>query len=185
MNIKELFFFARGFWDHPARVGSIIPSSRFLANQMTKPIAWDRVSTVAELGSGTGAITQTIREKAKDSTKVILFEMDKTMREYLRKQYPKYPCYFNARHLVEKINHEGIDKLDAIVSGLPFFNFTAEVREALLEQVVQALKPNGLFITYQYSLHMKKILAEKLIIEDIKYVPLNIPPAFVYICRKK
>lgn len=185
MTVKEYFFFLRGFLDHPTRVGSIIPSSRFLANQMTNFIAWYQVKAVAELGSGTGAITKVIQAKANDSTKVMLFEMDLKMRAYLRKEYPEYTCYFNARHLVEKMNDEGIEQLDAVISGLPFFNFAPEVREALLEQVVQALKPDGLFITYQYSLQMKKMLAEKLIIEDVKYVPLNIPPAFVYVCRKQ
>lgn len=184
MTAKEYFFFLQGFLNHPTRVGSIIPSSRFLANQMTKWIAWDQVKAIAELGSGTGAITKAIKEQATDSTQVMLFEMDPKMRAYLRKQYPEFTCYFNARHLVTKMNDEGIQQLDAIVSGLPFFNFTPEVREALLEQVVQALKPGGLFITYQYTLQMKKTLAEKLTIEEVKYVPLNIPPAFVYVCRK-
>ncbi len=185
MSIKEGFLFLHRFFGDPKRVGSVMPSSHFLANQMVKPIEWDKVQAIAELGSGTGAITRSIQAHAGEKVDVILFEMDKQMREYIRKQYPQFPCYANARHLNEKMSEQGIAELDAVVSGLPFFNFSVETRQALINQVVQALKPDGLFITYQYSLQMKKMLADTFVIEDIQFVPFNVPPAFVYICRKK
>ncbi len=185
MKIREGFLFAHRFFGDPKRVGSVMPSSRFLAEQMVKPIAWDNVRAIAELGSGTGAITSFIQKHAGDEVDVILFEMDKQMREYIRKQYPQFPCYTNARHLTQKMNELNITELDCVVSGLPFFNFSVSMRQALLEQVVQALKPGGLFITYQYSLQMKRMLADTFIIEAIHFVPFNVPPAFVYVCRKK
>ncbi|MFD1888405.1 class I SAM-dependent methyltransferase [Paenibacillus wenxiniae] len=185
MSMREGFMFLHRFLGHPKRVGSAIPSSRFLAEQMVKPISWDHVQSIAELGSGTGAITRFLQAHAGDNVDIILFEMDKQMREYIRKQYPQFSCYANARHLYEKMQEQGIEALDCVVSGLPFFNFGASTRRALLDQVVQALKPGGLFITYQYSLQMKKMLADTFVIEDIRFVPINMPPAFVYICRKK
>jgi len=83
------------------------------------------------------------------------------------------------------MKQQHIEQLDCIFSGLPFFNFESELRKTLVAQIVQALKPGGLFIAFQYSLQMKKILSEHFIIETIPFVPLNIPPAFVYVCRKK
>jgi len=50
--------------------------------------------------------------------------------------------------------------------------------------VYHSLKPGGLFIAFQYSQQMKKLLGEHFSIEKIEFVPLNIPPAFVYVCRK-
>lgn len=185
MRIKESLLFLHRFFGHPKRVGSVAPSSRFLAARMMEPIPWEQVQAVAELGSGTGAITRAIQANADSSTRILLFEMDKRMREYLKIQYPSFTCHTNARHLTVKMKQDHIDQLDVVVSGLPFFNFTPDNREFLINQVLEALKPGGLFITYQYSLQMKRILADKFIIEEIKYVPFNIPPAFVYVCRKK
>nr|WP_141501808.1 methyltransferase domain-containing protein [Paenibacillus luteus] len=176
--------FMQSFIQQPKQVGSIVPSSRFLAGKMVNAISWDKVRTVAELGSGTGAITGAIEKHSLKNTKVFLFEMDETMRRNLKKDYPHFNCHPNACQLVEIINGDGIEQLDCIISGLPFFNFKQDIREILLDQVYQALKPGGLFVAFQYSLQMKKRLSDKFVVENIGLVPFNFPPAFVYTCRK-
>ncbi|WP_334071320.1 MULTISPECIES: class I SAM-dependent methyltransferase [Paenibacillus] len=185
MNIRECLLFLQGFLKNPQRVGSVIPSSRFLAAKMLQSVPWNEVKSVAELGSGTGAITRFMKTQLTGATKVILFERDKKMRNNLKTEYPDFVCYSNACQLVKKMNQEDISHLDCIISGLPFFNFTSEMRETLLRQIIEALKPGGIFVAYQYSLQMKKKFAEELIIEKIEFVPFNFPPAFVYTCRKR
>ncbi|MCP1422982.1 MULTISPECIES: methyltransferase domain-containing protein [Paenibacillus] len=185
MNSNEPVLFLKSFLQSPKHVGSIIPSSRFLASKMVKQASWLEAKTVAELGSGTGPITRYIHQQVQDSTKVLLFEMNETMRNTLKTTYPEFSCYPDAARLVESMNQEGIQQLDYIFSGLPFFNFEPELRNTLVDQIHKALKPGGLFIAFQYSLQMKKTLSEHFIIEKIEFVPLNIPSAFVYVCRKK
>ncbi|MBT2770649.1 methyltransferase domain-containing protein [Halomonas sp. ISL-60] len=185
MNSNEYILFLRSFLHSPKNVGSVIPSSRFLANNMVNQAPWPEVKAVAELGSGTGAITRYIHKQAQNLTKVLLFEMDGTMRNNLQAAYPNFSCYPNAAHLVESMKQEGLQQLDCIFSGLPFFNFEPELRNTLVDQIYKALKPGGLFIAFQYSLQMKKTLSEHFMIEKVDLVPLNIPPAFVYVCRKK
>ncbi|WP_422661103.1 class I SAM-dependent methyltransferase [Paenibacillus sp. EC2-1] len=185
LNISESLLFLGKFLENPQRVGSVIPSSRFLAAKMVQSVPWNEVKAVAELGSGTGAITRFIKTELTDSTTVLLFEMDKKMRTDLKTSYPDFVCYSNACHLVKKMNLNNLDQLDCIISGLPFFNFASEMRETLLNQIIEALKPGGIFIAFQYSLQMKKQFSEKLIIEKIEFVPFNFPPAFVYTCRKR
>lgn len=185
MNINESLLFLRGFLINPQRVGSVLPSSRFLATKMLQSVPWNEVKAVAELGSGTGAITSLIKAQLSGHTKVLLFERDKKMRNKLRTEYPDFTCHSNACQLVKKMNQEGIGSLDCIISGLPFFNFTSEMRDTLMNQIVEALKPGGIFVAFQYSLQMKKKLSEDLIIEKIEFVPFNFPPAFVYTCRKR
>jgi phospholipid N-methyltransferase len=111
--------------------------------------------------------------------------MDDKMRNNLNAGFPKFSIYPNACLLTSVMKREHIGHLDCIISGLPFFNFNKELRETLLEQIAAALKPGGYFIAFQYSLQMKKRLSESFIIERIGFVPLNFPPAFVYVCRKK
>jgi phospholipid N-methyltransferase len=79
----------------------------------------------------------------------------------------------------------GIEHLDCVVSGLPFFNFPQAIRNQLLEQITLSLKPNGSFIAFQYSLQMNKQFSQHFVVDKIKFVGLNFPPAFVYVCRKR
>ncbi|MHA6529322.1 class I SAM-dependent methyltransferase [Paenibacillus sp. BAC0078] len=185
MSINKNLLFLRSFIHNPKRVGSVTPSSRFLANNMVNQAPWHEVKAIAELGSGTGAITRAISTKVNKTTDVLLFEMDETMRNNLKTEYPDFSCHPNAAHLVETMKALHIAQLDCIFSGLPFFNFERELRDTLVEQIYQSLKPEGLFIAFQYSLQMKKQLSEYFIIDKIDFVPFNIPPAFVYVCRKK
>ncbi|AIY08785.1 phospholipid methyltransferase [Paenibacillus polymyxa] len=185
MALNPYVVFLQRFIKYPKRVGSILPSSRFLASKMVQSVPWDDITTIAELGSGTGAITRFIKPQINRSTKVLLFEMDEKMRDDLKTNYPNFSCFPNACHLTKTMNQKGINSLDCIISGLPFFNFKSELRETLLNQINEALKPGGKFIAFQYSLQMKKYLSEKFIIDKIDFVPLNFPPAFVYTCHKK
>lgn len=172
-------------FNHPKRVGSVVPSSRFLAESIVRQAPWPEIKAVAELGSGTGAITRAISANVNETTKVLLFEMNETMRNNLSTEYPDFSCYPDASRLVKVMTDVQIDQLDCIFSGLPFFNFERELRDTLIEQINQSLKPGGLFIAFQYSLQMKKQLSEYFNIEKINLVPFNIPPAFVYVCRKR
>lgn len=185
MKSNNNLLFLKSFMRDPRNVGSVIPSSRFLANAMVKQAAWTGNTAVAELGSGTGAVTRHIYANANDTTKVILFEMDPAMRRNLKNEFPNFACYPNAAALTDAMRNEGVDQLDYIFSGLPFFNFERRLKDTLIEQIHQALKPGGRFIAFQYSLQMKKQLSENFMIEKIEFVSFNFPPAFVYVCRKE
>ncbi|MET3941477.1 phospholipid N-methyltransferase [Paenibacillus sp. PvP094] len=185
MNSDETILFLKSFVKNPKHVGSIIPSSRFLASKMVSHAPWPEFQAIAELGAGTGAITRYIEKQVQDSTKVFVFESNQIMRTNLQKAFPTFSFYPNAAQLVASMKQEGVQQLDCIFSGLPFFNFEPELRNTLVDQIDQALKPGGLFIAFQYSLQMKKTLSKHFVIENIDIVPLNIPPAFVYVCRKK
>ncbi|MFX3635113.1 MAG: class I SAM-dependent methyltransferase [Candidatus Pristimantibacillus sp.] len=182
--IKDIMVFVYKFTRSPKYVGSVSPSSIFLAKKMVGSIPWGQVSTVAELGAGTGAITKYLDKVIKPNTKVILFEKDDDLRNKLAQRYSDYSIYKDAGNLKKSIMLEGVEQLDCIISGLPFFNFRQSMREQLLEEIVSALRPGGLFITFQYSQQMKRQLSQYFNIEHIDWVSLNIPPAFVYVCRK-
>ena len=67
-------------------------------------------------------------------------------------------------------------------SRLPFTVLPQEVSENILNAVQNALKPGGRFVAYQYSSIMKPKLAARFSDIRTKFVPINIPPAFVYDC---
>ncbi|TCS95785.1 class I SAM-dependent methyltransferase [Hazenella coriacea] len=173
------------FVQSPQTVGSITPSSSFLAKAILKPIEWQSIHSIVELGAGTGIFTGYIQKLKKPSCKTFIFENDPDLQKKLTVRFPDMNHYSNAQDLTHFISDSGLQSVDCIVSSLPFANFPGHLREHLLDEIQTILKPDGLFITYQYSLHMKKYIKERFKQVDIKFVLCNIPPAFVYICRQK
>lgn len=184
-SLQDTFLFLNKFLYKPGQIGSVTPSSKYLAKKMVETVPWNEVKSIAELGAGTGAITKQIQSVLRKNTKVLLFEADPYMLKELERQFPAFLSYQNTIELQSALQKEGIDQLDCIICGLPFFNFSQVLRDKLLEQILASLKERGLFIAFQYSQQMKKQLANHFDIEQIKFVPLNVPPAFVYICRKR
>ncbi len=180
--IKEKALFLHQFAKNPKRVGSITPSSPFLVRNMIEPIQWDTIHTVVELGAGTGVLTRNIEKRRHPESNAIVFEVNNTMRQRLAERYPNMHFRSNAADLCSVMQEMGIAKADCIFSGLPFANFEQQLRDSILDGVISTLKPGGLFITFQYSLQMKKRFEERFKQTEIKFTPFNIPPAFVYYC---
>lgn len=184
-RVFEKFLFLSKFLHSPGEVGSVTPSSVFLAKKITGSVPWDEVNHIAELGAGTGAITKHIQSAVKEHANVLLFEKDQKMRTDLTGKFPDFLLFSDCRMLRLAMREAQIEQLDCVISGLPFFNFPQRLRDQILEQIVTSLKPGGLFVAFQYSQQMKSQLAEYFEIEEIKFVLMNFPPAFVYVCRKK
>ncbi|CAH1191125.1 methyltransferase domain-containing protein [Paenibacillus sp. JJ-223] len=185
MKYPKPFLFLQGFLKNPKRVGSLFPNQRFLAKKIIREIPWNNIKSIAELGAGTGAITRLFTGRLQGNVNVFLFERDKKMRENLRDTYPQFKLHSNASYLSKKLIQESINHLDCIICGLPFFNFSKNMRENIIHQMVHSLKPGGILIVYQNTLHMKKKWAEHLVIDKIIFEPFNLAPAFIFVCHKK
>ncbi|WP_028545719.1 class I SAM-dependent methyltransferase [Paenibacillus taiwanensis] len=181
---RDTVAFFYKFIRHPHEIGSLIPSSEALATAMTCCLRSTNVTRVAELGAGTGVFTRHIMGQPQ-LVKALIFEKDPDMRAVLCQQYSKAVCEEDATQLTRIMKREGLKELDAVISGLPFAMFTVELRKRILDEVDAALAIDGLFITFQYSLQMKAMLAERFDMERIRFVLWNFPPAFVYCCRKR
>lgn len=184
-TMQEKLLFLYKFSQKPGQIGSVTPSSVFLAQKMLEYVPWHEVRQLAELGAGTGAITKYLVSRVPADVKVLLFEKDPYLLSNLKHQFPSCSCYADACSLQSALQKEGLEQLDCILSGLPFFNFTQKLRDQLLEQITSSLRPGGRFIAFQYSQQMRQQLSEQLEIEQVHFVPWNIPPAFIYVCRKK
>jgi phospholipid N-methyltransferase len=180
----EKLMFLRKFLRSPQTIGSVTPSSLRLTEKMLEPIDWQEAAAVAELGAGTGVFTRAIRERKRIDCTALIFEQDEEMRSQLVRRFPDLCHWGDARELTDAMRACGINSLDAVISGLPFANFSPSLREQLLDQIESALKPGGVFVAFQYSLQMRKRLLERFSRVEVQFVPQNIPFAFVYVCRK-
>ena len=90
-RVQEKFKFLYKFIYSPGQIGSVTPSSKYLARKMIEPVQWNKLQSVAELGAGTGAITKYIQLSRMGKTKVLLFEKDPIMQQGLANKFPHFP----------------------------------------------------------------------------------------------
>jgi phospholipid N-methyltransferase len=181
---KSRTIFLQKFLSEPRRIGSITPSSSFLTRKMLVGLPWDNIDTLAELGAGTGVFTDFIAQKKKKDCRVIVVEQDPEMRHALQTNHPSFLYGARAEELDRLLESYHLPPADCIVSGLPFAAFPKSVRDEILSAVNRSLKPGGCFVAFQYSLLLRKMLRQLFRQVEIGFVPLNIPPAFVFYCKK-
>jgi phospholipid N-methyltransferase len=181
--LLDFLVFLRRFIAEPGRVGSIIPSSRFLCEHMLSRVNWASTDVIMELGPGTGAFTQAIYQNIRPDTQYVLVERDFQFRSMLHSRFPDLPIREEATMLGHYLEEMNLGKVDVIISGLPFANFPEELRAAILDEIQTVLAPGGLFITFQYSLQLQAELQARFPWVETDFTLLNIPPAFIYTCR--
>lgn len=76
------------------------------------------------------------------------------------------------------------ESVDYILSSLPLGLMNESIIFKILESAKHILKENGAFIQYQYFLQNKKQIHSIFPKVRYRFTPLNLPPAFVYICKK-
>ena len=172
------------FIQKPKEIGSVVPSSSFLTKKMLANLPWDNIETLVELGAGTGVFTKFITENKKESCQIFVIEQDTDMRKSLQDKYPTFHYGAKAEKLDWLLQRSDLPQVDCIVSGLPFAAFSESLREKIMLAVNHSLKPGGIFVAFQYSLQMRKTLNKNFDEVKIGFVPLNMPPAFVYCCKK-
>ena len=182
--MTERVAFLNKFIMEPKKIGSITPSSSFLTKKMMGKLPCDNIDTIVELWAGTGVFTDYISKNKKQSCQFLVIEQDLKMRENLRLKYPSFHYGTKAEKLDGLLQSYDLQQVECIVSGLPFAVFPESQRQKIMAAVIRSLKPGGIFVAFQYSLQMRKTLKKYFSELDIAFVTLNMPPAFVYFCRK-
>jgi phospholipid N-methyltransferase len=185
---RYMRFFCAGL-GRLGQTGAIIPSQRFLVDQMIAPVPLDYDGRIIELGAGTGAITLRLgatRPRAKvlacEINPMLAREAERAVADAGldgRVQVLDQP----AEGLLHRLKNSS-DRPDFIISGIPLGNLPKENTFALIKAIRAALRPGGMYIQFQYSfLDRKKVRAT---FARMRTVPvlLNFPPAFVYYAQK-
>ncbi|MBQ7262173.1 MAG: methyltransferase type 11 [Synergistaceae bacterium] len=178
--------FLKRFLSAPRQIGSVTPSSRSLARAMLGSVDWTEARAVAELGAGTGVFTRHIAELARPDAKILVFEIDPALRAMIERDLPARAgmrVCGDARELLSIMREEGIERLDHVLSSLPFTVLPKGMGAAILDAVQDALAPDGRFVAYQYSQIMRGELERRFTDVTRKFVLFNVPPANVYTCR--
>jgi len=137
---------------------------------------------ILEIGAGTGAITRAIMERIHEPSALTSIEIDPELAHIFRAAFPKITL---REEDAECIMSNANSMYAAIVSGLPFTSLPKKKSHALMRGVTQSLKDDGVFICFQYSMLKLDFFKTYFDRVDVHFSPINIPPAFVFVCRKK
>jgi phospholipid N-methyltransferase len=167
-------------------IGALSPSSSFLAKKMLAPINFNQSKCIVEYGPGTGVFTKKLLEKMHPDAKLLAFEINPAFIEELKQINDNRLILINdsAEKIAFYLNENGYTSADYIVSSLPFAMIPNDVVHSILTNSDKALSENGKYIQFQYSLNAKKKLKEYFSDVCIKFTALNLPPAFIYVCKK-
>ncbi|MGL6073166.1 MAG: rRNA adenine N-6-methyltransferase family protein [Fimbriiglobus sp.] len=184
----DWWLMVRKFLEQGTGVASFAPSSRFLARTMIKGIDYDKAKCIVELGAGTGSVTKEILARVRPHTKFMIVERDPDFCNRLRNRFAAYPnadiIEGDAAHIDTLLAERGLTNVDEIVSGLPLPSFPTEVRDAIIASSARALGHIGSFrqLTVMPWVYRKLY---KGYFSDVRFhlVPINMPPAGVYVCR--
>ncbi len=184
----------RRFLQHPTRVGALCPSSSSLCRMIASEIGVEEAELVVELGPGTGVITREIVRRLPAGGRLLAIELDPALCSHLERSFPAVRiCNDSASRLGAILAESGETAPDAVVSGLPWAIFPESLQREILAAVADSLAPGGWFATFAYlqglmlpaGMRFRKLLGEMFsTVETSQVVWRNLPPAFVYRCRR-
>ncbi len=165
-------------------IGAVAPSSKHLVKKMIDPIDFSKVKCIVEFGPGTGNITHELLNRMPADAVLIVFEINKEFCDRLEEIHDSRIRIISdsAENLEEYLMKNNIEKVDYIVSSLPFSIIPNSIVRSILSTVKRTLLPKGAFIQYQYSLNAYFKLKNTFKKVDLDFTPINLPPAFIFTC---
>ncbi|WP_338677751.1 SAM-dependent methyltransferase [Streptomyces sp. SCSIO 30461] len=183
--------FLREFIRSPLMTGAVMPSSPELARQMTLSVPERGNPVVVELGPGTGPVTDAIQRRLSGRGKHLAIEMNPHLAEVVARRFPEVDVILgDATSLPRQLAVRGLTAADVIVSSLPW----TACRGKFLSAVCQSLDSAGVFTQFSYvwtwwaapskrRLNDIQNAFEEVVVS--RTVWRNVPPALIYIARRK
>ena len=178
----------------PHTTGAIAPSSPFLAREIVEKAGVGDAACILEIGPGTGAFTDHIVRTKKDYAHFVALERNPNFATNLKAKFPGIRIVEGcATELRAHASEHAFHQADSIVSGLPWTIFDSKLQRTILGAVHDVLADGGTFATFAYfgshwmpgGQNFRKLLRS--VFPDTRTSPVvlrNLPPAFVYYCRK-
>ena len=196
-----LTFLRKGIleWEQTA---SPVPSQRFLVNAMVEGTRPETAGAIIELGPGVGVMTEALLARMKPESRLYTIEIDAPIHQELLRHVsdPRLvPILGSAEHTGALVKEHGLEgKADAVLSSLGLSLIPDPIRHRILTSAAEVLAPHGVYVQFGYVHTKYFVYSRSRGYERFDYfgtlkryfgrverqaVPLNFPPAFVYVCR--
>ena len=178
--------FIRSWIEKPLTTGAVTPSGRALARTMAAYIDASPPGPIAELGPGTGPVTEALLGQGIDSSRLVLVEFDPIFCRLLRARYPAAMIVQGDAYALKPLLRDVLKQpAVGVVSGLPLFTKPLRIRLRLLFEAFALMSPGAPFVQFTYNAvaPIPKRL-DRVSVEASERVWMNIPPARVWVYRR-
>lgn len=189
--------YGKFLWEYvkkPNVIGAVAPSSSGLAIRMVEWLDLARARAVVEYGTGTGSFTVEIEKRRQRQCRYVGIEINPALARMFRERFPGLRLYEGSVRDVRRIcDAEKIRFVDCIVCGLPWASFSENDQVTFMEALMSVLKKGGQFVTFAYlqglllpaGVRFRRMLRHYFReVSTSRTVWRNLPPAFVYRCRR-
>ncbi|WP_134679731.1 class I SAM-dependent methyltransferase [Paracoccus ravus] len=182
--MSDLSLFLGQFLRRPSEIRAIAPTGRAVAREMARLIT-PEMQAVAEIGAGTGTITQAILASGLPPERLALYELNAAFCARLQARFPGAMVYnLPAQEMV----NIGRQDLDAVISGVPTLPMPDELQAAIVGAALAVMKPGAPFvqITYGPAPPLSGTVRARFGLRHQKSPRIwaNLPPARVYVFRQ-
>jgi phospholipid N-methyltransferase len=179
------FLFALNFFKSPAMLGSLIPSSRFLVNDVLNHVEWDKARVIVEYGPGVGTITQEILKRMRPDAVLLALELNEEFVTFLQEEIvdPRFhTVHASASDVRNVLTKLGLPCADYIISGIPYSTMPDAVRREVMQASREVLHPEGALLVYQFTSTVLPYLKSSFSSVRQNFQFLNILPARIFYC---
>ena len=149
--MNNLFLLWKQIVKNPRALGTVAPSSPYLAKCVVAAANIGANQKIVEVGAGTGPITKYIFPLIQPENFCIV-EPNQELLEALRQQYPQaHHSGAFVQQLPDVLESVEWESADVVVSSLPWSIFPKESVVEGLEAIRSSLSPNGKVLTLVYS----------------------------------
>ena len=184
-QITQMLLFAANFIRHPHMLGSIIPSSRFLVNQVLEPIDWEGTQVIVEYGPGVGTFTAEILRRMRSDATLLAIETNSDFVRFLQRSLPDrrlHVVHDSAAEVQAILQRLGLRQPRYIISGIPLGSMPEPVRADIVGKTRAALAPGGTFLVYQFTARVLPVLQRTFGNVRRSIERRNLPPAQLFTC---
>lgn len=161
---------------------------------MVDSVDWDSARNVVELGPGTGVFTAAIADRLHADANFFAIERSPEMAAMTRRRCPAVDvAEDSATNLDALCQSRSMGEIDAVICGLPWASFPEDLQREIMSSLIARMKTGSVFATFAYwqgvVLPAGRSFSNRLR-ESFSHVGRsptvwrNLPPAFVYRCRK-
>jgi phosphatidylethanolamine/phosphatidyl-N-methylethanolamine N-methyltransferase len=180
--------FMKRWLRRPLALGAVFPSGRSLCDAIartTLSAMQDRPGHVVELGAGTGEVTKALLAAGVPPERLVLIEREPEFAAFLRRHFDGLKIIEgDAARLPQLLAANGIERIAAVVSGLPLLSLPNDVVQGVVHGVFDALPRGAALVQFTYgpTPPVPKALRERLHLVGVnsRRIWRNVPPAVVW-----
>jgi phospholipid N-methyltransferase len=184
-RLTERLLFAVNFFRHPFMLGSIWPSSRYLVDEVLRPIDWERAQVIVEYGPGVGTITTEILRRMRPDAHLVAIETNETFVKFLTSSFSDPRLHVaneSAADVSAILKKLQLPPAQYVVSGIPLGSMPEALRSHIVARTREALAPGGQFLVYQFTSRVLPVLQRTFQDVSRSMEKRNIPPAHLFVC---